>query len=282
MERGSAGLGGGAGWPEAQGILGYAQELWATRLLAQQGRKHRSAAGHSRLPRLARGTVSKILRAVQPPKIRSYLERRGPDFETKMKQVLHGYKQVEIGHKVGVPSELNGRTTRSRGFKPWRTGLRTCPPFPASTRRWAAILSTFATARCPCGRALICGMARSWAWYATATAVRSSSNFCGWRTSIIRRGPAFATVLDHHSAHISRETRTFLATVPNRFEFIFTPTHGSWIESFFGKMAKTLRRGIRVSSQAELKIRIEMYLREVNEEPVVFRWTYKLETLSVV
>ena len=47
-------------------------------------------------------------------------------------------------------------------------------------------------------------------------------------------------------------------------------------------MAKTLRRGIRVSSQAELKTRIEMYLREVNEEPVVFRWTYKLETLSVV
>src|SRR5437879_12639952 len=53
-------------------------------------------------------------------------------------------------------------------------------------------------------------------------------------------------VLDNHSAHISRETRAFLATVPNRFEFIFTPTHGSWlnlIESFFGKMAKTLLRG---------------------------------------
>jgi hypothetical protein len=25
-----------------------------------------------------------------------------------------------------------------------------------------------------------------------------------------------------------------------------------------------------------------MYLREVNEDPVVFRWKYKLETLSVV
>jgi hypothetical protein len=28
--------------------------------------------------------------------------------------------------------------------------------------------------------------------------------------------------------------------------------------------------------------RLEMYLRELNEEPVVFRWKYKLETLSVV
>ena len=51
--------------------LGYAQELWTTRLLAKHGRKHCSAAGHSSLQRLARGTVSRILRAkaVQPHKI---------------------------------------------------------------------------------------------------------------------------------------------------------------------------------------------------------------------
>ena len=91
-------------------------------------------------------------------------------------------------------------------------------------------------------------------------------------------------VLDNHSAHLSRETRTS-GHRPNRFEFTFTPTHGSWlnlIESFFGKMARTLLRGIRVKSKEELKTRIEMYLREVNQEPVVFRSKYKLETLSVV
>jgi len=92
-------------------------------------------------------------------------------------------------------------------------------------------------------------------------------------------------VLDNHSAHISKETRAFLGTLPNRFELTFTPTHGSWlnlIESFFGKMARTLLRGIRVASAEELKTRIELYLREVNESPVVYRWKYKLETLSVV
>jgi transposase len=92
-------------------------------------------------------------------------------------------------------------------------------------------------------------------------------------------------VLDNHSAHISKETRSFLSTLPNRFEFVFTPKHGSWlnmIESFFGKMAKTLLRGIRVASSDELKMRIELYMKEVNETPVVFRWKYKLETLSVV
>ena len=48
-------------------------------------------------------------------------------------------------------------------------------------------------------------------------------------------------VLDNHSAHISKETREYLTSVPNRFEFIFTPTHGSWlniIESFFRKNGK--------------------------------------------
>ncbi|ALX47821.1 transposase [Lentibacillus amyloliquefaciens] len=52
-------------------------------------------------------------------------------------------------------------------------------------------------------------------------------------------------VLDNHSAHISRETRAYLETVPNRFEFVFTPKHGSWlniIESFFAKMSKSFLR----------------------------------------
>jgi transposase len=91
-------------------------------------------------------------------------------------------------------------------------------------------------------------------------------------------------VLDNHSAHISKETRAYLATVPNRFEFIFTPTHGSWlnlVETFFAKMAHSMLRRIRVSSKAELKKRIELYLDEVNQAPVVFRWKYGLDSVSV-
>ncbi|GAC44175.1 IS630 family transposase [Paenibacillus popilliae] len=46
---------------------------------------------------------------------------------------------------------------------------------------------------------------------------------------------------DNHSAHISKETNAYLESRPNRFEFVFTPKHGSWlngIESFFAKMTK--------------------------------------------
>jgi transposase len=91
-------------------------------------------------------------------------------------------------------------------------------------------------------------------------------------------------VLDNHSAHISKETRKYLATVPNRFEFTFTPKHGSWlnlIETFFAKMAHSMLRSIRVASKAELKERIELYLKEVNQTPVVFRWKYGLDSISV-
>jgi hypothetical protein len=47
-------------------------------------------------------------------------------------------------------------------------------------------------------------------------------------------------------------------------------------------MAKTLLRGIRVASTDELKARIDRYLKEINEAPVVFRWKYNLENLPVV
>lgn len=85
--------------------LGYAQELWTTRLLAQHVREHAEAAGQPSLRKLGRGTVSKILSTnqVRPHKIQYYLKRRDPEFDAKMVQVLHIYKEVEIWRKKGAP-----------------------------------------------------------------------------------------------------------------------------------------------------------------------------------
>ena len=91
-------------------------------------------------------------------------------------------------------------------------------------------------------------------------------------------------ILDNHKAHISKETRAFLATKPSRFEFIFIPTHGSWlniIESFFAKITHTVLRGIRVASLDELKSRIERWIDHINQAPVVFRWRSKLAKLTI-
>jgi transposase len=98
------------------------------------------------------------------------------------------------------------------------------------------------------------------------------------------KGVRIQVILDNHSAHTSKETRAHLVTVPNRFEFVFTPVHGSWlnlIESFFAKMTRQVLRHIQVASKEELVQRLELYLREVNERPVRFRWTH-LTPLAVV
>ena len=91
-------------------------------------------------------------------------------------------------------------------------------------------------------------------------------------------------ILDNHSARTSRETQEYLNTVPGRFEFVFTPTHGSWlnmVEGFFSKMTRQMLSGIRVSSKNELKERIYQYFEEINAVPVPYRWKYKMDTIHL-
>ena len=92
---------------------------------------------------------------------------------------------------------------------------------------------------------------------------------------------AIKLILDNHSAHISKETRAWLAGQPaHRFEFTFTPKHGSWlnlIEGFFSKLARSVLRHIRVASKQELKDRLMAAMDYFNQDPVVHTWTYKLD-----
>ena len=98
------------------------------------------------------------------------------------------------------------------------------------------------------------------------------------------KGEKIRIVLDNLKVHTSEETRKYLATVPGRFEFVFTPKHGSWlnmVEGFFSKMTKQMLRGIRVKSKAALADRIYLYFDEINAEPVVFHWKYNLDDINV-
>jgi transposase len=79
---------------------------------------------------------------------------------------------------------------------------------------------------------------------------------------------AIEVILDNHSAHISRETTSWLAAQPiGRFTFTFTPTHGSWLEGFFSKLARSVLRHIRVGSKDELKQRLMAFINDVNRQP---------------
>ena len=91
---------------------------------------------------------------------------------------------------------------------------------------------------------------------------------------------AIKLILDNHSAHISKETKAWLAAQSDgRFEFTFTPKHGSWlnlIEGFFSKLARSALRHIRVASKHELKERIMAAIDHINRNPVVHTWSYML------
>jgi putative transposase len=89
-------------------------------------------------------------------------------------------------------------------------------------------------------------------------------------------------ILDNFKVHTSKETTNYLASILNRFHFVFTPKHASWlniIESLFSKMARSMLRGIRVSSKDELKNRIDDYFDYLNKTHIVFTLKYKMDEM---
>ena len=269
--------------------LGYSYELWTTRLLAAHLRKHCRRAGHACLQRMSSGTLSRLLRKseVRPHKIAYYLERRDPEFEAKMAQVLCVYKEVALLREAGRDvSDMIA--VLSYDEKPGIQAIENTAPdlapvageHPEVARDYEYV--RHGTVSLLAGIDLLSGHV-----HGMVVDRHRSLEFIEFLEMLHRYYPPSATIriiLDNHSAHMSEATRAHLKTRPNRFEFIFTPKHGSWlnlVESFFAKMAKSMLRGIRVSSKGELRRRILKYLAEVNASPVVFRWKYRLDEMSV-
>lgn len=266
---------------------GYPHELWTTRLLARHAREHGPAAGHECLARLVQGTVCKILgqEEIKPHKVRYYLERRDAEFERKMADVLCVYRQVEI-----LKNAANSKKSRKPvaivsydekpGIQAVATTAPDLPPVPGERATFAreheykrhGTLSLLAGIDLLTGKvhALVKDRHRS----------REFIEFLKLLDAAYPASTAIRLILDNHSAHISRETRAWLDKQPvGRFDFTFTPKHGSWlnlIEGFFSKFARSVLRHIRVASKHELKERIMAGIDDVNRHPVVHTWSYKL------
>lgn len=269
--------------------FGYSFELWTHRLLTKHVQEHAEAAGHPSLVRFTRGAVGRVLleHDIRPHKITYYLERRDPEFERKMVDVLMVYKEVALMQEVGADNS-DQMVVVSYDEKPGIQAIEnTAPDLPPVPGKHSTVGRDYeyirhGTLTLMAAINLVTGVIAG-----QVVERHRSREFVAFLEHLMAAYPKARTirvVLDNHSAHISKETRAFLATVPNQFEFIFTPKHGSWlnlIESFFGKMANTMLRGIRVKSKAELKDRIERYLDEVNADPVPYRWKYRLEEMGV-
>lgn len=270
--------------------FGYSYEIWTTKLLSNHVKATCKAAGYPCLKKLSRGTVSKILTKsnVRPHKIQYYLEKRDPDLDVKMEQVLYVYKEVDIIRRSNQKdcSVAILSYDEKPGIQAIENTAPDLPPVPGEKPCFSRDHEyvRHGTVSLMAGIDLLNGNI-----HAVVVDRHRSREFVQFLKTIdksYQETSKIRIILDNHSAHISKETREYLLSVPNRFEFIFTPKHGSWlnlIESFFGKMARTMLRGIRVTSKKELKERIIKYIEEVNSEPVVFKWKYnKMESLSVL
>jgi len=270
--------------------LGYPHELWTTRLLARHAQEHGPREGHACLGKLAQGTLCNILneQEIKPHKVRYYLERRDPEFKAKMAEVLCVYREVKLIKEAAAaakqkPSDAVAIVSYDEkpGIQALATTAPDLPPEPG-------VHATFArdheykrqgTVSLLAGIDLLSGQV-----HALVKDRHRSREFIEFLKLIDAAYPthtAIKLILDNHSAHISKETKVWLADQPaGRFEFTFTPKHGSWlnlVEGFFSKLARSVLRHIRVASKQELKDRIMAAIHEFNRHPVVHTWSYKLD-----
>lgn len=273
--------------------LGYSQELWTLKNLHQHIQSHAKEAGYERLATITKPMVQKILQRseIKPFKIKYYCEKRDPEFETKMHDVLVVYKQISMQFdehgNITIPDDEPMVHTVSCDEKPGIQALAPTSKDLRPTEENGCVYRDYeykrlGTLSLLAGIDLLTGEA-----IPVVSETHKSSDFITLLKKLDERypeGDVIRIVCDNHSAHTSKETRNYLATRPEgRFVFVFTPKHGSWlnlIESFFSKMTKQMLRGIRVESKQELEDRIYLYFEEVNKEPVVYHWRYKLNEIS--
>ena len=227
---------------------------------------------------------------IKPHKVRYHLERRDADFEQKMAEVLCVYREVQILKKAAAKAKKKSKKPRkpvaivSYDEKPGIQAIATTspdlPPVPGTYATFSrdheykrhGTLSLLAGIDLLTGKvhALVKDRHRS----------REFIEFLKLLNAAYPADTAIKLILDNHSAHISKETKAWLAAQPaGRFAFTFTPKHGSWlnlIEGFFSKFARSVLRHIRVRSKQELKERIMLGIKDVNRYPVIHTWSYKL------
>ena len=261
---------------------GLAAELWTISALARFVCAGAVGAGFNRLANAGKSTVWRILdeNKIKPHKIRYYLEKRDPEYDRKMQEVLMVYRDASIYAEGAVhDARPNAIYTVSVDEKPGVQAIGlTAPDLPPVPGKASAVGRDYEYVRRGTVSILAGIDLHSGHIFANVEDRHRSVEFIALLKRLDEYYPSDAiirVVLDNHSAHISKETVAYLGTRPGRFEYVHTPKHGSWlnlIECAFSKMARTFLRHIRVNSIDELKTRILKGIEEFNSSPVVFRW----------
>lgn len=274
--------------------LGYSAETWTRALLTKHINKYAESAGHLRLSTVSQSKVRTILEEadIKPNKIRYYCENRDPDFDDKMHNVLLVYKQLsfqfdENGNLLPFDDDEPVTHVLSYDEKPGIQAIATTSEDLMPDEKHQTISRDYEYKRLGTV-SLLAGLDLQTGEAIPLVCEKHSSKeyieFLKLLDAKYPKGDKIRLILDNLKVHTSEETRKYLATVPERFEFVFTPKHGSWlnlVEGFFSKMTRQMLKGIRVKSKDELIKRIYQYFTEINAEPVVYHWKYKLEEINL-
>ncbi len=272
--------------------FGYAAETWTAASLTRHINKTAADVGFDRLATITESGVYRILNKsrIKPFRIQYYCERRDPDFNSKMHNVLLVYKQLQMqfddnGNLIPYDEEESVHIIsydEKPGIQAIANTADDLPPTEDNGTikrdyeyRRLGTVSLLAGIDLQTGEAL--------------PLVSDSHNsedyieFLKMLDAKYPKGDTIRLILDNLKVHKARKVIEYLATVKGRFEFVFTPKHASWlnlIESFFSKMTRQMLKGIRVKSKEELIERIYTYFDEINAEPVVFHWTWHLDDID--
>ena len=257
--------------------LGYAAEVWSIANLLKHCKEKLKDSFHQ-IEHMSKSTLHGILKGhyIEPHKVEYYLHKRDDNFDEDMKTIITCYKEimtetqednmitVSLDEKPGVqalanvkddiPIQINKNSTIKRDPEYKRLGT----------------VSILAGVDLQTGTVIgnVCERHRS-------------KEFIELLEKIDKHYPPHLTIriiCDNHIIHKSKETCTYLDKNPERFQFVFTPKHGSWlnyIENVFSVMSRTFLKHIRVSSKDELSERISKGIDEMNVSPTKPKWNFK-------
>lgn len=272
--------------------LGYAAEVWTTSSLTKHIRTHALEAGYERLCTITESGVYKILNKsnMKPFRIQYDCERRDPDFEQKMHNVLLVYKQLslqfdqngkllpfedgDIAHVLSYDEKPGIQAIANTADDLMPNGSKGVIKRDYEYKRLGTV-SLLAGIDLQTGEAI-----------PLVKDTHNSDGYIEFLKVLDRKYPKedkIRLVLDNLKVHRSENVQKYISTVPGRFESVFTPKHASWlnlVEGFFSKMTKQMLKGVRVATKDELVRRIYKYFEEINAEPVVYKWNRHLDNID--
>lgn len=272
--------------------LGYAAETWTTKALTKHINNTACEAGFDRLATITESGVYKILDKsdIKPFRIQYYCERRDPDFDSKMHNVLLVYKQLTLQFDEKgqlIPIETGGCThIISYDEKPGIQAVATTSKDLLPNEAHSSISRDYEYKRLGT-LSLLAGIdLQTGEAVPLVSSTHNSNDYINFLKILDAKYPVgdkIRLVLDNLKVHTSEKVKEYLATIEGRFEFVFTPKHASWlnlVEGFFSKMTKQMLKGIRVNTREELEQRIYKYFSEINAEPVVYHWSWNLDDID--